>query len=404
MRVLFSSVVSYSVFHSQLPLAQALRDLGHDVAFATGREFGAWVRRMGLPTFGVGIDGPAFAQELVKRFPQWPAGIARDEHLRFFLTNECAEFAAPATLADLVPVVEAWAPNLIVHDTSEFAGPIAATLAGIPHVNHAWGLLLPLDLMRAAGEAVAPLWEQRGLEPEPMGGMFTHLYLDIAPPSVQVAEIAQLPTARPLRPVLLHFRIDDAESGPGTGQGDDEELPPWFPELSDQPTVYVALGTLFNATTVFSTILEGLADEPVNVLVNLGPQNDPRDLGAQPSNVRVERYLPQSRLLPHCDLVITHAGPATMLAALSHGLPMLLVPRGSDQFRNAEQCVEAGVGRRLLDAELTPERVGEEVRRLLGDLDWAKRAGSVRAEIDMMPAPHEQVALLEQLAATGRLA
>lgn len=402
MRVLFSSLVSYSVFHSQVPLARALRDAGHEVAFATGPEFGAWVRRVGFPTFPVGLDGPAFAQELAKRFPEWPTGIRSEDHLRFFLTNECARFAAPAVLRDLAPVVGQWAPDLLVHDTSEFAGPIAATMAGIPHVNHAWGLLLPLEVMRAAGEAVAPLWEQSGLEPDPLGGMFSHLYLDIAPAALQDPEISELDTAQPLRPVLLHFRLG-SEEGASARETGDERLPPWFGDLPDQPIVYVALGTIFNQVAVFSKILDGLRDEPLNVLVNLGEGNDPAALGPQPPNIRVERYLPQSHLLPHCDVVICHGGPATMLAALSVGLPMLLLPQGSDQFRNAERCVSAGVGRHLLGAELTPERVRAEVRGLLHDAGWSQRARDMRTQIDEMPSPADRVAILERLATAGSL-
>ena len=54
-------------------------------------------------------------------------------------------------------------------------------------------------------------------------------------------------------------------------------------------------------------------------------------LGAQPAHVRAERFVPQSEELPHCDLVISHGGSGSVLGALAHGLPQLLLPLGADQ-------------------------------------------------------------------------
>nr|MDQ3575945.1 hypothetical protein [Actinomycetota bacterium] len=39
--------------------------------------------------------------------------------------------AAPARAADLVPLVESWKPDLLVHDETEFAGAVAAAVAVI---------------------------------------------------------------------------------------------------------------------------------------------------------------------------------------------------------------------------------------------------------------------------------
>ncbi len=48
------------------------------------------------------------------------------------------------------------------------------------------------------------------------------------------------------------------------------------------------------------------------------------------------KYTPLSLLLPHCDLVISHAGFGTLSTTLMHGLPSLLIPLGADPPENAE--------------------------------------------------------------------
>ncbi|MDQ1424988.1 MAG: hypothetical protein QOD72_2486, partial [Acidimicrobiaceae bacterium] len=74
---------------------------------------------------------------------------------------------------------------------------------------------------------------------------------------------------------------------------------------------------------MFRAALDGLADAFVNLIVTVGGANDPAALGDRPANARVERYIPQSLLLPSCDAVISHAGSGTMLSALTCGLPQL---------------------------------------------------------------------------------
>ena len=52
----------------------------------------------------------------------------------------------PPMLADLAPILERWRPGLLIHDSAEMAGAIAAEVAGIPHVEHSFGLLRPLAI------------------------------------------------------------------------------------------------------------------------------------------------------------------------------------------------------------------------------------------------------------------
>lgn len=52
-------------------------------------------------------------------------------------------------------------------------------------------------------------------------------------------------------------------------------------------------------------------------------------------------------MLPEAELVITHAGLGTVMAALRHGIPLLCLPLGRDQFGNASWVQSKGVGRTL---------------------------------------------------------
>jgi UDP:flavonoid glycosyltransferase YjiC (YdhE family) len=367
------------------PVAQALSAEGHEVAFATAERFCSRVAKAGFRTFPTGL-GPG---QVVERTLQLPdvAGAGPEDAWRFG-AQMFAAVAGPAKVPDLIRVLDDWRPDLLIHDVTDFAGPVAAAHTGLACAAHSLGPIFPLEFYRLGAELVAPVWREAGSTPGPFAGMFGAVYLDVCPPSLQSADITAVGAAvRPMRPVPF-----DAVG--------DEALPSWVHELGAQPTVYVTLGTLDNdAPGVLEAVVDGLRDENMNVIVTVGPTRDPDELGSQPPNVRVERYVPQSLLLPHCDVVVAHGGSGTTLAALARGLPMLLLPQGANQFWNAERCAALGAGIRLLPGDVDAGSVRRAVTALLEHPGFRRRARELAAEIDRMPPPSTLVPTLEALAA-----
>ena len=113
--------------------------------------------------------------------------------------------------------------------------------------------------------------------------------------------------------------------------------------LPHDDTVYVTLGTVVNKLPgVFETVLAALDGVGVNAIVTVGPDVDPARLGPQPAHVLVERYIPQSLVLARCRAIVAHGGAGTMLGALAHGVPQVLLPHGAEQHLNAEACRRQG--------------------------------------------------------------
>jgi MGT family glycosyltransferase len=182
----------------------------------------------------------------------------------------------------------------------------------------------------------------------------------------------------------------------------DERLPAWIGSLPAQATVYLTLGTssLINTRpSVMRAFIDGLANEPLNLIVTVGRNNDPAELGPGPSNVWIERYIPQTLLFPHCALVICHAGSGTVMAALVHGLPLVLVPIAADQPQNARRCDALGLAMVLDVDRLDPTITRTAVCTVLADPSYRQHAETVRAEIKALPGPEQAVIYLERLAA-----
>jgi UDP:flavonoid glycosyltransferase YjiC (YdhE family) len=368
-------------YRPMLPLARALAEAGHDVAFASGEPVAGEAETEGFTAFRVGLDSDSV--EPVARSIRERAATLPASHVRPLLFTELfVRVELEPRANDLLLIVEQWAPHVVVHDVAEFAAPLVATAAGIPYVEHSYGPAIQDDVIRAAGDAAAPFWTSHGLTPHPLGGLYRYLYLDVCPPSLQVPG-AVTGAVQGIRTV---------ETRPA------ETQLPWLDALRGLPIVYVTLGTVYNRDLgIFAALLDGLRDEAVNLVVTVGKQNDPALLGPQPSNVYVHRYIPQELLLPHCAAVVTHGGAGSTLGALAFGLPLLVVPQGADHFYNAERVVAAGAGLQLMPDRLTADSARDAVRTLLHDDTYLNAARRIKSELDAMPSAQQAVATLEQL-------
>lgn len=166
------------------------------------------------------------------------------------------------------------------------------------------------------------------------------------------------------------------------------------------PVIYFTLGTEFGVESgdLYERVLAGLRALPVNLLMTVGSQIDPTEFGPQPDNVRIAQYVPQDEVLPHCDVVVSHGGSGSVIGALAHGIPTLLVPIGADQPMNAQRCVELDVGRRLNAVTATPADVRAAVTELLAVPTYRQEAERLRTELAALPGPAHAAALLEQVA------
>ncbi|HEX3539163.1 MAG TPA: glycosyltransferase [Acidimicrobiales bacterium] len=379
--MLFSCLPGFGHFNPMMPLAQAASEAGHEVAFATAERF---CRRViepaGVAAFGAGLSPPD-VEARTRRLPEMAS--IDDNDVWAFGAHMFARVAAAGKVADLASIIDEWRPQLVVHDAIDFAAPLAARRAGLRSVAHSFGALQPDSFWALAGELVSPLWHEWNVAPGPFGSVFDYLYLDICPPSFQADNASGIPVLRPLRPVPYDL------SGAA-------ELPSWVGALPPRPTVYVTMGTIFNDTPgVFEAFATALADSDVNVVITVGLDRDPAELGSLPANVHVERWIPQSLLFARCHAVVCHGGSGTTLAALGHGLPLLLLPQGANQFWNAERCVALGAGLSVDLDHLDAATIRQAVHRLLATPSFGRTARGIAEEIRQMPAPPDVVPLLE---------
>jgi UDP:flavonoid glycosyltransferase YjiC (YdhE family) len=375
------------LIHPLLPLALALVDAGHEVRIATGPSAHQRVRSMGLVPVTAG-PSQADAALAAAALPGL-ADLPPTEMWRL-ATAMFASVIAPAQVQDMEQIVAEWQPDLIVGVPMALAAPLIAAKRRLPMVTQGFGLVPRPQMLQGLAAAVAPLWQSRGLEVPRADDLFGSLYLNPVPQSLE-ADVAEPRFARSVR-MRLETPVPSGAC-----------LPAWADQLGARPLIYVGLGTVppFSQPRLFSTILGGLAEHDVDVVVTVGEHNQVTSVGPLPRHVHVEQWLPLPLILPRCTAAIAHAGSGTTLSALAAGLPLLLLPQGADQFDNAAACARAGVACVLTPESVSSESVASEAAALLSDQRYRRAAERVRAEIRAMLSPADVVPLLNELVGTS---
>lgn len=381
MRVLVTAAPGVGHLLPLLPLARAAAERGHDVLVGTGSSLADMIGRAGLRHVTIGPPSLEAAFSTIDGLPE-QMGPRR---LLMIVRQGFNGVIASAFAAEVLELAGDWRPDVVVHEDMELGAWIAAERLGIPHVvvqATAWR-----PRVRAAAHDVQDdLRVRHGLPSDPaLAGREGSLWFMTRPPALRDPAVEPPPNLRDLRP----------EPDDRVGAADDT-TPAWLATDPGRPRVAVTLGTVnADRADLLRPLIEGLAGLDVDVVVALG--RDPATVGAVPANVRVERYVPMSQLLPRSALVAHHAGSGTMLAAAVAACPMLLLPIGADQPDNAERCMAAGIALTLEPRALTPDAVRSAALRLLGEPAFARRAQDVAAEIRAMPDADAAVREIEEV-------
>jgi UDP:flavonoid glycosyltransferase YjiC (YdhE family) len=306
-----------------LGIARALRERGHSVAFAGRPEMVPRVERAGFRAIEL-----TRAYEQVDRYPQkW-------------LPKAASFLSSPATAEQVRELVAEETPDLVVIDAMFPAALAEADRfecrvvvmchTGLYRLLEPWRKILGMivGLRAEAGFPPLPsdldaLWMQRDRVL-----VSTLETLDGAP-----GGLAHPEKIRYVGPVLERER-----------HGARVALP-W---RDDDPTPLVLVGFSTapeqGSVAKFQNAVDALAALPVHGVVTVGDSLDPAALKPA-QNVVIFATADHDDLMRRAALVVTHGGHGTLMRALTHGLPMVVIPgMAHDQAPNAAAAQDWGVG------------------------------------------------------------
>ncbi len=421
--ILFMPESAYGPTNNCIGLGDLLRRRGHRVVFAAEAS---WQGR---------LEPLGFEEDLVDLAPP-PAGDAAGQDpgqfWKDFVRDTAPEFRKPTIeqldtfvrpvwteLTDgarhcqqqLATIIDRTRPDVIVEDN--VVGFPALVTAGVPfvrivschpleikdpHLPPAFSGYAAADpsgwpAFRAAYERVhRPLWEEfnawcieQGAPPLP-DLEFIH---DGAANLYVYPELADYQRSRALGPSWQ--RLDSSVRGTDA----DFELPGGMADGAGA-LIYFSLGSLGSADVpLMRRVIDCLAATPHRYIVSKGPRHDEIELAP---NMTGAEFLPQTSIIPQCDLVITHGGNNTVTESLHFGKPMIVLPLFWDQYDNAQRMDELGLGVRLDSYGFTDATMHGAIERLLGDDALRARLGRGAAQIQGRQGLRTAATLIERAA------
>jgi UDP:flavonoid glycosyltransferase YjiC (YdhE family) len=366
MKILFSAWPGYGHLLPMVPLVRAAQRAGHDVTIATGPDLTSYASTLGVSTVAAGPS----AADSYSRLPGHVtiSRLPPEEQSRFAATHLFGA-ASAVRASDLTVLWSSWTPDLVVHDPLELGAAAVAVTAGTAHVTHGYGPMHAEneDMITLIGSALA---EAFGLDPtEPV---FAAPYLDICPPAMRARDTTAWRDLRSLRP--------------SAGEPGDGSIAEVIAALPFTETVYFTLGTVMNqARGVFHAVLNAATELEMNVVMTTGPGMDPAGMGPLPDSAVAYPFLPQADALPHCSVVVSHAGAGTMLGALCFGLPQLCLPQSTDQPLNASNVAATGAALSVDPHETDTGTVAAALHQLQHEPSYRQAAARLRTAIQAMP-------------------
>jgi MGT family glycosyltransferase len=420
--ILFMPESAYGPTNNCIGIGDVLRRRGHRVVFAAEASWRGRLERFG------------FEEDLVDLAPPSADAAGQDagQFWKDFIRDTAPEFRKPTieqldtwvrpVWAELIngarycqpqltAIIERARPDVIVEDN--VVGFPALVTAGVPFVR-----IVSCNPLEISDPQIPPAFSGYPAD-DPAGWQaFREEYARVhrplwaefnewvtgqgAPPlpdlefihegAVNVYVYPELADYRRARPLASSWhRLESS-----VRQTDEQFTVPETLAAGGAPLVYFSLGSLGSADVeLMRRVIGCLAATPYRYIVSKGPLHDEIELAP---NMAGAEFLPQTSVIPRCELVITHGGNNTVTECLHYGKPMVVLPLFWDQYDNAQRMHELGLGVRLDTYQFADNELRGALDRLLNDAALHRRLTAAAATIQEHDGLRKAAGLIERAA------
>lgn len=399
-----------------LALAGTLVGRGHQVRFYTGEKYAHLALEVGCDHVPMRQAQDFDDADLEATFPKVSEGGSLSSLLasvrQVFFSN------GPGQARDLIAAHRSVPVDALIGENMCFGTGLAHEMTGVPWASvtlsslpfpttgdprpgtsgpsaFAWWRGRVTGLLEMSAERMMGRWNnqmraQLGLGSASRGGSAGLLSDQL----VVAQGIAQLEPPRRDLPEHLHL-IGDLSAG--TRVTADAMTRAWIERLRDDgPVVHVTEGTLGrDRNSLVQRTVQALEAEAQIVI---GGRHRADGL---PASVIDAGWVPHDLLLPKVDVMITNGGYGAVLAALGHGVPLLVVPGGQEKPFIARRVAASGAGRSVPPRRATPQRIRSETQVLLSQVQYRDRAHELAEALAAAGGSTRAAMLVEQLVRTG---
>ncbi|MGI9586082.1 MAG: glycosyltransferase [Acidimicrobiia bacterium] len=163
------------------------------------------------------------------------------------------------------------------------------------------------------------------------------------------------------------------------------------------PWTMVALSTMpmVDEADLANAAVAALLDHDVRILLTGTNARSVLTDDINSDRVYVEPFVPHDAVMERAALFVSHGGHGGVMRAMSHGVPMVLVPFGRDQDGMAFRSERLGVAKAVPRDALSVDSVTEAINTVLTDQAIAEASQSAAQRIATMSPATESARLIE---------
>lgn len=180
-------------------------------------------------------------------------------------------------------------------------------------------------------------------------------------------------------PMVLEDRVDPM---PADTRDRLDTLFRWRRDDPQRRLIYAGFGSWFSTERRLLTRLFAAVSERPDwaLVVSLGNPTADVAFDSRPENVHVLPWVPQTEVLRHADLTITHGGIGTVEECISAGVPMLVYCGfETDMGGNAARVIHHGLGLVGDGVRDTSRTMQQQIEHLLREPRFRARVAELRA-------------------------
>ncbi|WP_017426981.1 MULTISPECIES: macrolide family glycosyltransferase [Paenibacillus] len=164
-----------------------------------------------------------------------------------------------------------------------------------------------------------------------------------------------------------------------------------FTAIKGKKPIYISLGTVFNrAIDFYKLCIEAFGNTDHTIVMSIGNRTQFSDLGEVPENFIEKNDVPQTDILQHAKLFITHGGMNSTHEGLYYEVPLIIIPQSADQPIITGQVANMGAGIKLQMESLTANQLREAADHVLS-LPFKKAVAHIRESFQKTGGYHQAV-------------
>lgn len=119
-------------------------------------------------------------------------------------------------------------------------------------------------------------------------------------------------------------------------------------EKKKDKLIYISMGTVNNDMMPFyKTCISALANTDYQVIMSVGNLVSVEEFGSLPENISVSPHVDQIAVLKQADVFVSHCGMNSVSESLYFEVPLVMLPKTSEQKGVAERVFQLGAGIKL---------------------------------------------------------